>query len=182
MIAYAITDPSIVDFTTLADDLSYISERATMIVYRDKKTSDYIQNAKIFLESAKGFEKVLLHTDYKLAHKLGAGGVHLQSGQLEDINQAKALGLFVIVSTHTKEEAEKAVLLGADMITCSPIFDTPNKGKALGIEYLKSIVSAVTIPVIALGGILTQEQIASCEEVGASGFASIRYFERKLLN
>jgi thiamine-phosphate pyrophosphorylase len=35
----------------------------------------------------------------------------------------------------------------------------------------------VKIPVIALGGILTQEQIASCEEVGASGFASIRYFK-----
>jgi hypothetical protein len=30
--------------------------------------------------------------------------------------------------------------------------------------------------VLALGGILTQEQVRACEMTGASGFASIRYF------
>jgi thiamine-phosphate pyrophosphorylase len=178
MIAYAITDPSTLDFTTLKDDLTHISTEATMIVYRDKCTSDYIENAKQFLSTAKDFDKVLLHTDYGLASKLNADGVHLKSTQFDDIKKAKALSLFVIVSTHTKDEAKEAESLGADMITFSPIFDTPNKGKAVGIEKLKDIVISVSLPVIALGGILTQEQIDSCVEVGAKGFASIRYFER----
>jgi len=182
MIAYAITDPSTLDFNTFEDDLDYFSKHASMIVYRDKKTIHYAENAKLFLNYAKGFNKVLLHTDYILAAKLGADGVHLKTTQYKDISKAKELNLFVVVSTHTLEEAKEVESLGADMITLSPIFETPNKGKALGIECLRDIISSVHIPVIALGGILTQEQISSCEGVGAKGFASIRYFERKLLN
>jgi len=182
MIAYAITDPSTLDFNTLEDDLTYFTTSATMIVYRDKETTHYKENAQRFLDKAKGFNKVLLHTDYNLASELHVDGVHLKSTQFEDIEKAKNLGLFVIISTHTLEEAQKAESLGADMITFSPIFNTPNKGKALGIECLRDIVSSVKIPVIALGGILTQEQICSCKGVGAKGFASIRYFASKDLN
>ncbi len=182
MIAYAITDPSTLDFNTLKDDLEHFSTQATMIVYRDKSCKEYAQNAKIFLAHAKGFEKVLLHSDYLLAAKLHIDGVHLTSKQLDAIPKAKALGLFVIVSTHTRDEALKAEAMGADMITFSPVFDTPNKGKPVGIEVLSEIVSCVKLPILALGGILTQEQVDSCIKVGAKGFASIRYFERKFLN
>jgi len=182
MTVYAITDSSTLDFTTLEDDLKHFATQANMIVYRDKACKAYAQNAKIFLAHAKGFEKVLLHSDYLLAAKLQADGVHLTSKQWDNISKAKALGLFVIVSTHTKDEALKAETLGADMITFSPVFDTPNKGKPVGIEVLSEIVSCVDIPVLALGGILTQDQIDSCVDVGAEGFASIRYFERKFLN
>ena len=182
MIAYAITDPSTLDFNTLETDLTYFATCATMIVYRDTQTKNYEKNAKFFLKYAKGFDKVLLHTDYALAAKLDADGVHLKSTQHEAISKAKELNLFVVVSTHTLAEAKEVELLGADMITFSPIFDSPNKGKALGVEYLQDIVSLVSIPVIALGGILTQKQVSSCEGVGAKGFASIRYFSRKDLN
>ena len=182
MIAYAITDPSTLDFDSIGDDLKHFATRATMVVYRDKYSFDYAANAKMFLAHAKGFDKVLLHTDYRLAAELHADGIHLKSTQLDDIKKAKALGLFVIVSTHTKDEALKAETLGADMITFSPVFDTPNKGKPVGIEVLSEIVSCVDIPVLALGGILTQDQIDSCVDVGAEGFGSIRYFERKFLN
>jgi thiamine-phosphate pyrophosphorylase len=151
-----------------------------MIVYRDKQNGDYEKNATLFLEQAKGFEKVLIHTDYSLAAKLHADGVHLKSTQFADIKKAKDLALFVVVSTHTINESKNAELLGADMITFSPVFNTPNKGKAVGIDELRNIISSVSIPVLALGGIITQEQIVSCAEVGAKGFASIRYFEGSL--
>jgi len=177
MIAYAITDPSTLDFTTLQDNLTTISAHANMIVYRDKHTINYAQNAKIFLLYAKNFDKVFLHTDYLLAAKLGADGVHLKSTQFTDIKKAKDLGLFVVVSTHTEEEAKQAELLGADMITLSPIFDTPNKGKPIGLSLLELVVSRLKIPVIALGGILSEEQINACIKSGAKGFASIRYFK-----
>lgn len=180
MIVYAITSPSTLNFNTLEQDIDRISKQATMIVYRDTKNSFYAKNAALFLAAIKndekGFEKVLLHSDYLLAKTLDADGVHLKSTQFLDIAKAKSLGLFVVVSTHNIDEAKRAEALGADIITLSPVFQTPNKGLPMGTERLANIVSCIKIPVIALGGILSKEQIISCIAVGAKGFASIRYF------
>ncbi|MDQ7046589.1 MAG: thiamine phosphate synthase [Sulfurovum sp.] len=176
MIAYAISDPSTLNFNTLQHDLSHFLNKASMITYRDKAGMNYEENAKLFLKYANGFDKVLLHGNYMLAKKLGADGVHLKSTQFSDIQKAKHLALFVVVSTHTIEELKEAEALGADMATFSPVFDTPNKGLALGLEILKSATSQVNIPVLALGGILNEDQIRVCEKAGAVGFASIRYF------
>lgn len=182
MIAYAITDSSILDFTRLQNDLQYFSTKASMIVYRDKNTDNYAKNAKLFLKYASNFDRVLLHGDYNLAKKLEASAVHLTSTQFKDISKAKHLGLFVVISVHGIEEALMAEKLGADMITLSPIFNTANKGMPIGLDVLKEVVNKLRIPVIALGGILTQEKIDSCLSVGASGFASIRYFSRNALS
>ena len=178
MIAYAISDPSTLNFQTLQQDIKRFSKKADMILYRDKDTKNYADNAKRFIQESQkeSFSKVLLHRDYKLASKFNANRVHLTSTQFEAIDKAKALGLFVVISTHTKQEALKAQRLGADMITYSPIFATPNKGVPKGVEKLRELISLVDIPVIALGGIVTQEQIDLCKKSGAVGFASIRYF------
>ena len=176
MIAYAITDPSTLDFNTLARDLERFSQKATMIVYRDKKSD--CMHAVDFVQSAKGFDfdKVLIHGDYTLASSAEADGVHLTSMQLGDIPAAKAKELFVVVSTHTIEELKKAEKLGADMATFSPVFETPGKGVPLGVDVLKHMTSQVKIPILALGGVVTEDQVAACERSGAIGFASIRYF------
>ncbi|MCH9740947.1 MAG: thiamine phosphate synthase [Epsilonproteobacteria bacterium] len=178
MIAYAITDSSTLNFQTLQQDLQRFKTKANMIVYRDKVSLDYAFNAKAFVSAAKayGFDKVLLHSDVLLAKRLKADGVHLSSQQFNEIDKAKALGLFIVISTHSKEEIEKAEHLGADMVTYSPIFHTPNKGEPKGLDRLKEVTSSFTVPIIALGGILTVEQIDKCKESGAKGFASIRYF------
>ena len=182
MIAYAITDPSTLNFQTLKKDIEYFSQKANIIVYRDKSTEHYAKNAALFLKEAckYTFQKILLHTDYKLAYRLKADGVHLKSTQFEHIKKAKALGLFVVISTHSTKEALQAQNLGADMISYSPIFKTPNKGKPKGLKALQLLVNKLSIPIIALGGIITQEQIDLCKESGAIGFASIRYFTNKI--
>lgn len=177
MISYAITDPSTLDLQHLERDLKRFAQKASMIVYRDKSDLSF-REAPAFVKAARGFafEKVLIHGDHTLAKSTAADGVHLSSLQLDQILQAKANGLFVVVSTHTLEELKKAEALGADMATFSPIFETPDKGMPVGLEVLRTVTSQVGIPVLALGGILTQEQISACEKHGASGFASIRYF------
>jgi thiamine-phosphate pyrophosphorylase len=176
MISYAITDPSTLDFNHLERDLKRFYQKASMIVYRDKSNAsmhdvDFIKAAKAF-----DFEKVIIHGNPASANTVGADGVHLSSVQLHEIPDAKAMDLFVVVSTHTVEELKQAELLGADMATFSPVFETPNKGLPVGLEMLEYAISQVNIPVLALGGILTQEQVRACEVTGASGFASIRYF------
>jgi thiamine-phosphate pyrophosphorylase len=178
MLAYAISDKTNLDFQNLEASIKRIASKASMLVYRDKNNPNYETDAKLFLQTAKKypFTKILLHTDIELAHKLKADGVHLQSSQLNDISYAKEKGLFVIVSTHTLKDVLLAQHLGADMVTLSPIFHSPNKGEPIGIKELKEIISKVHIPVIALGGIVTAQQIQECSEAGAIGFASIRYF------
>jgi thiamine-phosphate pyrophosphorylase len=178
MIAYAITDPSTLNFNHLKSDIKRFADKATMIVYRDKSTLNYIQNAERFINEAKkySFSKILLHSDYLLAYSLNADGVHLTSTQFADIKKAKALGLFVIVSTHSLEEALKAQKFGADMITFSPLFITPNKGEPKGVEELNIVASKLSIPLIALGGIISEKQLLLCQQSKAKGFASIRWF------
>ena len=74
------------------------------------------------------------------------------------------------------EEVLKAQKVGADYVTYSPIFTTPNKGKPKGIEDLKIILDKVDIKVFALGGIINKAQIEEIASTKAFGFASIRYF------
>ena len=179
MISYAVTDPQNLSFETLDSDLKRISHKADMIVYRDKNNPDYDLLAEAFLRHAKAypFEKILLHGNVDLASKLGADGVHLTSRQFNEIAPAKGRNLLVIVSCHTVNEAKRAEQLGADMVTYSPIFPSPNKGEALGLGALNQLQGIISLPIIALGGILTEEQIDACREAGASGFASIRFFQ-----
>ncbi len=98
-----------------------------MLLYRDKYIRDYQKYAKIFVREAKrfNFKKILIHQDIDLASFLNVDGVHLTSKQLQSIPTAKLFNLFTIASTHTLTEVKDAERLGADMITFSPIFDTP---------------------------------------------------------
>jgi thiamine-phosphate pyrophosphorylase len=147
-------------------------------LYRDKENENYAVEAQNFVQMCKPLKelKAFLHQDYHLAAQLGAVGVHLTSQQFDAIPKAKELGLEVIISTHTHDEVHIAEAMGADYVTYSPIFASPNKGEPKGVEDLQSIISMVDIEIFALGGIVSQEQIEAIAQTGAYGFASIRYF------
>lgn len=147
-------------------------------LYRDKESENYALLAQDFVAVCQEFEgmKSFLHGDVALAFKLGADGVHLTSLQFDKIESAKSLGLSVIVSTHTLEEVLHAQKLGADCVTYSPIFYSPNKGEPKGVENFKKLLSQTTLKVFALGGIIEQKQIDEIAATSAYGFASIRYF------
>ena len=182
ILRYAITDPSHYtrEPSTLKERLfaTLSSMRVDLICLRDKRASNYPEPARSFLSLRSDFPdvKFLLHTDVALAARLGADGIHLPSHAFDRIAEAKEKGLWTIVSTHTLQEAEKAQREGADAVTFSPIFDTPGKGPAQGLEKLKEIRDKISIKLFALGGIVTEEQIEAVERAGADGFASIRYF------
>jgi thiamine-phosphate pyrophosphorylase len=147
-------------------------------LFRDKETPHYELLSKEFLDVCAAFSdvKAFLHRDISLAVALSAKGVHLTSDMLSEIANAKEKDLEVIVSTHTHEEVLFAQNAGADYVTYSPIFASPNKGEPKGLEDLKALLEKVDIKVFALGGIVREEQISAVEQSGAFGFASIRYF------
>ncbi|WP_458701432.1 thiamine phosphate synthase [Sulfurospirillum sp. 1307] len=179
MKSYLITDPSFYTSNPkiLEKKLLHVdsTKKPDFICLRDKITTDFYSLAKTFSELKLNAKKVL-HSDYKLAFKLGFWGVHLPSNKFEDIKKAKDLSLHVVVSTHSLEEALHVEKLGADFITFSPVFFSPNKGKPKGLEKLKEINDKIYIKCFALGGIIEKKQVELCEQVGVYGFASIRYF------
>ncbi len=178
MIRYAISDPSLLDRQHPQPYFDMIADRVDFFLYRDKENFNYMYDAKRVIETARRypFQKVLLHRDIWLVPNLQADGVHLASNQLSDISKAKSMGIFVLYSAHSLQEASKAATLGADMVTLSPIYETPDKGEPLGVEALQEVCRQLSIPVIALGGITDQVKIEEVAEAGAKGFASIRYF------
>jgi thiamine-phosphate pyrophosphorylase len=180
---YLITDPQY--YSNNKAKFQDILEKAInknhidFICFRDKESANYKELAKVFVKTCKNknIKNILLNSNYTLASKLKAFGVHLRSNQFEDIQKAKDLGLYVIISCHTEEDINKVKLYHANAISYSPIFDTPNKGKAKGIEVLKEIVNKhKDINIFALGGIINKKDLEQISQTSAYGFASIRYF------
>ena len=148
------------------------------VLYRDKSNPDYNTQAEYAVQVCSQFEdvKCFIHQDIDLAKKLNATGVHLTSKQFSEIKKAKDLGLEVIISTHTHDEVLDAQKEGANAVTYSPIFTSPNKGKAKGVKDLEELLKKCSIKVFALGGIVTQDEILQIEKTSTYGFASIRHF------
>lgn len=79
-----------------------------------------------------------------------------------------------LVGRSCHDAAELARLTTEDYATLSPVFPTrtkPGYGPALGPEGLRALVEASPVPVLALGGIETPEQVRTCVDAGAAGVA-----------
>jgi thiamine-phosphate pyrophosphorylase len=87
----------------------------------------------------------------------------------------RAPGLLIGASVHSVEEARAAERDQADFVVFGPVYDTPSKrpyGPAQGVDALRKVGQAVTIPVFAIGGI-TAERVAEVRFAGAHGVAVI---------
>ena len=151
--------------------------KADFILFRDFE--NYQARAKEFMANYRKLgAKLFLHNDFELALKLGANGIHFSSANISKLSQAPK-ELIKIASTHSEYELRAAFEKGADFVTFSPIFASPNKGEPKGLKALKyavNIAKNYEKGVIALGGIISTEQIKAVLVTGAGGFASIRYF------
>ena len=78
------------------------------------------------------------------------------------------------VSAHSVEEALTAEKNGADYLGVGAMFPTGSKDDAevLSFDVLKDICEAVSIPVVAIGGI-TYDNISSLQDTGICGVAVI---------
>ena len=115
-----------------------------------------------------------------IAYAIGADGVHLGQSDPSVSTAREILGpaATIGVSVSTVSEARLAAISGADYLGVGAIYGTDSKPDAetaddgLGVDQLAKIVEAVTIPVIAIGGI-TAENAAGPIAAGASGVAAI---------
>ena len=178
---YLITDPKYYkDKNSFSKYLNTIYQNYAIdyACFRDKTTKNIIPLIEIFSKLSKkyGIKKTIINQHISIAHEYKFFGVHLTSKQFSQIEYAKSLNLFVIISTHSYDEVLKAEKLGADAITYSPIFITPNKGEPKGVDDLKNLMTKTKLKVFALGGIVSDKEVQLCKDINVYGFASIRYF------
>lgn len=92
-----------------------------------------------------------------IALMVGADGIHQGQDDLPISALRKiAPDMLLGCSTHSPEQAEKALQAGADYIGVGPIFSTQTKEDVcapVGLEYLTWVVNNTKIPFVAIGGI-----------------------------
>jgi thiamine-phosphate pyrophosphorylase len=121
---------------------------------------------------------LLINDRLDVALALDAAGVHLAGHSLPTAVARRVLGAGKLlgVSTHSVEEARCAADDGADFVVFGPVFTTPSKvayGPPQGLQHLRTVVHAVRIPVIAIGGI-DHTNLPQVVQAGAYGVAMIR--------
>jgi thiamine-phosphate pyrophosphorylase len=150
-----------------------IAGGATVIQLRDKEAS-----TKELVEIGRRLRRLtaergvtfIVNDRVDVALAVNADGVHL--GQ-EDMPAALARQLMgpakvIGVSASTVEEAKRAEKDGANYLGVGPVYATvtkPDAGEPIGVEGLAEILRAVSIPVVAIGGI----KEGNVEEVIAAG-------------
>ena len=125
--------------------------------------------------------RVLVNDRLDVALACGAAGVHLRGDSIQApaVRQLVPTGFVVGVSVHTVAEAVAAAS-SADYLVAGTVWPTDSKPSAqtealLGIEGLARIASAVTVPVLGIGGV-TIDRLAAAARAGAAGAAAIGLF------
>lgn len=130
------------------------------------------------VERGRGFADLdatfLVDDDVEAALRLGADGVHLGRDD-EGAERAFAAGLVVGLSASTVDEAREAEARAATYVGAGAVWATPSKpdAAAIGLDGLAAICAAVSIPVVAIGGV-DASNARDCIEAGAAGVAVIR--------
>jgi len=144
---------------------------------KNKSKAEIYELALQYREITAEHDMLLIINDHlDIALACDADGVHLGQDDLPLIAAKAICGeVFLGCSTHDLEEAEKAVLEGADYINIGPIFPTGTKAVpcgAVGIEMLDRIVPGLGIPFSVMGGIKA-ENIPELLAAGATRIAMV---------
>lgn len=118
----------------------------------------------------------VVNDDVDVALRVGADGVHVGQHDMEAGAVRELLGPEKIlgVSAQTVAQAVRAQEMGADYLGVGAVFPTGSKddADAVTLPELAAICQAVTIPVVAIGGI-TRENLPQLAGTGIAGIAVI---------
>ena len=152
----------------------------TIIQLREKDltTSQYYQLAKQVKEITDAYQVPLIIDDrLDICLAVDAAGLHIGDDELPVSVARRVLGPEKIlgVTAKTVKRALEAETSGADYLGTGAIFPTTTKENApiTLISTLKTICQTVAIPVVAIGG-LTSENIDQLIGTGIAGVAVVR--------
>jgi len=180
MLVYAVTDRTWLNGNTLEQQVEQaIKGGATLIQLREKELS-----YTAFLEQAIQLKKVtdkyhiplIINDNVDVAKAVNAEGVHVGQKDMEAgaVRQKLGENKIIGVSVQTVEQALLAQKQGADYLGVGAVFSTSTKLDAseVSFETLQKICDAVSIPVVAIGGINAQN-IMQLKNSGIDGVAVV---------
>ena len=180
LVLYAVTDRRWLDGTTLEEEVARAVEGgATMVQLREKDLGrDELLDEAVRLREvchAVGVP-LIVDDDVEVAVAAGADGVHVGQSDMEAGAVRALIGPDMIlgVSAQTVDEALLAQERGADYLGVGAVFPTGSKDDALDVdrETLAAICAAVSIPVVAIGGI-GRDNVRELAGTGIVGVATI---------
>lgn len=181
MLLYAVTDRT---WLKTGESLLDVCEKvlasgATFLQLREKdfNQADFEKEAEqLGILCAKHRVPFVINDSVEIALQCNADGVHVGQSDIKGRNIRSMIGSDKIlgISAGTVEEAIAAEKAGADYIGVGAVFGTSTKKDArdLTVEKLREIRSAVTIPVVAIGGI-NAENVVQLSGSGVDGVAVI---------
>ena len=181
MLLYAVTDQMWLKVgETLVDVVeSVLQNGATFLQIREKDLAEDAFEAEADrLKTLCARHKVpfVVNDSVEIALKINADGVHVGQSDIKgrDIRAIIGPDKILGISAGTVEEAVAAEKAGADYIGVGAIFGTSTKknARSMTMERLKEIVSSVSIPVVAIGGI-SAENISHLSGSGVDGVAVV---------
>ena len=177
---YAVTDRSWLGGCTLAQQVEEsLAGGATMVQLREKgmdRETLRWEALEIRAVCRRYGVPFLINDAADLAAEVGADGVHVGQSDIVDKDVRAMIGPDKIlgISANTVETAVKAQESGADYIGVGAVFhtDTKKDAQSLTNEELLAICKAVTIPVVAIGGI-NENNIMQLKGSGIDGVSVI---------
>ncbi len=160
MLLYAITDRAWVGKQTLMEQVKDSLEGGITFLQLREKDLDEAR----FLEEANEMKALaskyrvpfVINDNVDIALACGADGVHVGQSDMAASKAREKLGpdKIVGVSAQTVEQALAAEKMGADYLGVGAVFATSTKdADVISRDRLKEICKAVSIPVVAIGGI-----------------------------
>ena len=181
MLLYAVTDQMwLKEGEKLADVVgSVLQNGATFLQIREKDLAEDAFEAeaeRLKTLCAQHGVPFVVNDSVEIALQCDADGVHVGQSDIKgrDIRAIIGSGKILGISAGTVEEAVAAEKAGADYIGVGAVFPTGTKKNAtpMTMELLKEIVSSVSIPVVAIGGI-SAENILQLRGSGVDGVAVV---------
>ncbi len=122
---------------------------------------------------------VVISSRCDVALACGAAGVNLPEREIAT-RDARTLMDHRLVgrSVHALDTALDAEREGADYVIFGPVWESTSHPDVvpIGVDALARVAAALSIPVVAIGGV-TGDRIQQSQAAGASGFAAISFFE-----
>lgn len=151
----------------------------TMIQLREKDigTGDFYDLALEIKRVTDRYAIPLLINDrIDIAMAVGAAGVHIGQSDMPAAIARRVVGrdMLLGVSVSCAKEAKRAAAAGVDYLGVGAMFPTKTKPDApfVSLEELKKIRRAVSLPIVAIGGI-RQENAGLFAPMGINGLAVI---------
>ena len=177
LLLYAVTDRHWLDKRSLKEVVKEsLDGGVTFVQLREKTLEDdkFLEEAKELKQLCKEYNvPFVINDNVDIAIAMDADGVHVGQSDMEAGNVREKLGpdKIIGVSAQTVEQALLAEKRGADYLGVGAVFPTGSKDDADDVSYetLKAICEAVSIPVIAIGGI----SVGNVKELAGSGIVGI---------